>query len=133
MSANHLCTAFPNLARTGRRIIPLAGAALLAFMLLLTGRATPQMPPPPARLVVTSEPAGATVTINGNKMSQNTNATFVVSPGAYAVAVSSADGKLACNQAPASAAPSPNPKAARIVTVASGDTAQLDCTAKGWK
>jgi PEGA domain len=103
-------------------------AALLASAFLFAFSIHPQTPPAPARLVISSEPTNAAVTINGNKMTQNTNATFLVSPGTYTIAVASADGKVACNQPPNS-----GPKAARTVTVSSGDTAQLDCTPTGWK
>ena len=103
-------------------------AVLVASAFLFALTIQPQSPPPPARLVISSEPTRAAVTINGNKMTQTTNATFLVSPGTYTVAVAIADGTLACNQPSGS-----GPKASRTVTVSSGDTAQLDCTPVGWK
>jgi hypothetical protein len=78
-----------------------------------------QMPPAPGKLIVSSEPPGAMVTINGNSMSQPTNATFLVSPGNYTVAVSSPDGKLRCP--------------GTIFAVSAGGVVSHTCTAAGWK
>jgi PEGA domain len=70
------------------------------------------------RLVISSEPAGATVTINGKQQSQRTNATFVVSAGKYTISVASADGRLKCSD---------------TVTVSVGQVVARNCTAAGWK
>jgi hypothetical protein len=75
-----------------------------------------QMPPQSAKLVISSEPAGAEVTINNDKMKQATNATFVVSPGTYTVTVTGSDRALACTFK---------------FTVASGDTRKGTCTKTG--
>jgi len=77
-----------------------------------------QMPPQSAKLVISSEPAGAEVTINNDKMKQTTNATFVVSPGTYKVTVTSSDRALDCTL---------------TVTVSSGDTRKGTCTKTGWQ
>jgi hypothetical protein len=74
------------------------------------------------RLVISSEPAGATVTINGKKQNQPTNATFVVSAGkytVYTVSVASVDGKLKCGDT--------------RLTVSVGQAVARTCTATGWK
>ena len=92
---------------------------LLVSLLLCTLGLRPQMPPQPGRLVITSEPAGATVTINGKQQPQHTNATFLVSPGSYTVSVASQDGKLSCP--------------ATTLSVSSGQTTTGDCSAAGWK
>jgi hypothetical protein len=71
------------------------------------------------RLVISSEPAGAIVTINGKQQSQRTNATFVVSAGKYNVSVASPDGRLKCDAIP--------------LTVSVGQAVARICTASGWK
>jgi hypothetical protein len=76
-----------------------------------------QMPPQTAKLVIISEPSGATVTINGNPMPSMTNATFVVSPGQYTVSV--AAGALVC----------PN----ITLKIAGGQTLTRTCTSMGWQ
>jgi hypothetical protein len=76
-----------------------------------------QMPPQTAKLVIMSEPSGATVTINGNPMPSMTNATFVVSPGQYEVSV--AAGALVC------------PKI--TLKVSGGQTLTRTCTSMGWQ
>jgi hypothetical protein len=93
---------------------------LLLSLLLCPLALRPQMPPQPGKLVITSEPPGATVTINGNQVNQHTNATFLVSPGSYTVTVISRDGKLSCSP--------PTP-----LRVTSGQTVTGDCSAAGWK
>jgi hypothetical protein len=91
---------------------------VLVSVLLWTASLWPQMPSL-GRLVISSEPAGATVTINGRQQSQLTNATFVVSAGNYTVSVVSADGKLKCGAIP--------------LTVPVGQVVRRNCTATGWK
>jgi hypothetical protein len=88
-------------------------------MLLLSPALWAQMPPQPGKLVISSEPSGAIVTINGQKMTQPTNATFVVSAGTYKVSVATADGVLVCSQV--------------TLSVSGGQTALRHCTAKGWQ
>jgi hypothetical protein len=58
--------------------------------------AAAQLPQQPARLVIKSNPEGATITIDGKTMSQKTNATFVVSPGTHYVSINSAGGNPTC-------------------------------------
>lgn len=92
---------------------------LVVPLLLCPLTLRPQMPPQPGKLVILSEPQGATVTINGKQVSQPTNATFLVSPGGYTVSVASPDGKLSCP--------------ATTLSVSSGQTTTADCSATGWK
>lgn len=77
-----------------------------------------QMPPQPARLVISSEPTGAIVTINGHQVDQRTAATFVVSPGKYAVSVAAPDGSVKCPEV--------------VRKLAAGQTLILTCSAEGW-
>ena len=91
---------------------------LLVLVLLSPAALTPQMPPQPGRLAISSDPTGATVTINGQQMGQHTDATFVVSPGTYTVSVS-LEGKLSCSGI--------------SLTVSAGQTAGGKCTASGWR
>jgi len=57
-------------------------------VLLLPAGLLPQMPPGPARLVISSTPTGAVITINNRPMQQTTDATFNVSaPGTYQISV----------------------------------------------
>jgi hypothetical protein len=69
------------------------------------------------RLVISSEPPGATVTINGKQQNQLTNASFVVSAGKYTVSVANADGKLKCSD---------------TLIVSVGQVVKRNCTATGW-
>jgi hypothetical protein len=75
------------------------------------------MPPQSAKLVILSEPGGASITINGKPMNSKTNATFVVSPGTYQVSV--AAGALVC--------------AETKLTVVGGQTLTKTCTNMGWQ
>ena len=90
---------------------------LLVALGMLPLAASAQMPPQSGKLVILSEPTGATVTINGKKMGSITNATFVVSPGTYTVSV--AAGALVC--------PSVS------LTVSGGQTITRTCTSMGWQ
>jgi hypothetical protein len=92
---------------------------LLAGLLLFPMTLRPQMPPPPARLVISSQPVGATITINGTRMSQKTDATFIVSPGSYTVSVASTDLKANCGDI--------------RVSVAAGETHSMSCIGSVWK
>ncbi len=90
---------------------------LLAAIGTLPLAASAQMPPQSAKLVILSEPSGATVKINGQTMHSTTSATFVVSPGTYLVSV--AAGALVC----------PEIK----LTVVGGQTLTKTCTSTGWQ
>jgi hypothetical protein len=90
-----------------------------AMILLLPAAALPQMPPQQAKLVIYSAPSGALITINNREMQQRTNATFIVSPGTYSVAVQDTDAHLSCA----------NPS----VQLSSGQTLVLTCTSSGWR
>jgi hypothetical protein len=91
---------------------------LLASILLSPAALTPQMPPQPGKLAISSDPTGAIITINGQQMGQHTNATFAVSPGTYTVSVS-LEGKLNC----------PGIR----LTLSAGQTVARECTASGWR
>jgi hypothetical protein len=92
--------------------------ALPAFFLLFPAALLPQMPPQPGRLVVSSEPPGADIYINGSKMSQHTNAVFVVSPGQCSILVQSPDGKYKCK--------------ILNTTVNASQTVPFNCALPGW-
>jgi len=62
-------------------------AMTLTFLLLVPGLDPQIMPFQPGRVNVYSEPSGALVYMNGQKMQQPTNATFVVTPGNYQISV----------------------------------------------
>jgi hypothetical protein len=92
---------------------------LVAAMGMLPLALFAQMPPQTCKLVISSEPTGAAVTINGKKMDQPTNATFVVYPGTYKVSVKSSDGTLVC--------------ADTTLTIIGGKTLTQNCTKTGWQ
>jgi PEGA domain len=92
---------------------------LLGSLLFFPATLLPQMPPQPGRLVISSDPAGAMVTINGRQMGQRTNATFVVSPGKYRVEVVGPGGNPTCR--------------AIDLAVSAGQTVAKQCSAAGWK
>jgi hypothetical protein len=91
---------------------------LFVSILLCPAALSPQMPPQPGKLVISSYPTDALIAINGKQVSQHTNATFLVSPGTYQIEVASTDGRIKCSGA---------------LTVAAGQTAGATCTATGWK
>ena len=93
-------------------------ALLAALIQLLPAAADSQMPPQLGRLVVSSEPAGAVVSINGKSVAQRTNATFLVSLGSYSISVSSPDSSLKCTG---------------TFPVSGGQTVSCDCSANGWR
>lgn len=99
------------------RTTPLAAKFALGCALLCPAAFSWQSPGQPAKLVIQSVPTGANITVNGKDLGP-TDATFVVSPGAYDVSVASSDGKLRCE---------------KKVTPASGQTLTLTCIASGWK
>ena len=104
---------------------------LVLLIPLFPSALRPQMPPRPARLIISSEPSGASVYINKRKMSQLTNLTFVVSPGRYTIEV--VGGNFSCAGAPSGSSAAQNQKAARTVAVSAGQTISLDCTPSGWR
>jgi len=79
------------------------------------------MPPQPGKLVISSDPAGAVVTINGQQQSQHTNATFIVSPGTYPIRVQSSNPNFTCVK-----------EGENSVHVSAGQTVFLTCTSAGW-
>jgi hypothetical protein len=94
---------------------------MLALLLLLPPSLDPQiMPPQPGKLNIYSQPNGAVVSINGQKMQQHTNASFVVSPGTYTVSVTGSNPSFTCP--------------AKQVQVGSGQTITMICSStKGWQ
>lgn len=92
----------------------LVGCMLLAVA--LPGR--PQLPPQPARLIIQSNPANAAITVNGKKIGQRTNATLIVSPGTYSVAVGDAGTAPSCS--------------ASSAKVSSGQTVTWVCSGNQW-
>ena len=92
---------------------------LLAAALLLAPGAVRSQAPPVGRLVISSDPPGAAVTINGSAMDQHTNATFTVSAGTYQVSVATADGSLRCPE--------------KSIAVSAGQTIAYTCTSGGWR
>lgn len=77
-----------------------------------------QSPRQPGKLAIRSVPKGASIYVNGNKMGQATDATFVVSAGDCRVSVSGGAGN-------------PN-RTSKSVTVSAGELVNLNCTAAGW-
>jgi hypothetical protein len=90
----------------------------LCGILLSAALLPSQRPQMPGRLSVTSDPPGAAITIDKQRMNQSTNFTFVVSPGSHAVTVVAAA----------------LPKCAAPVTVAvrSNIVTLIHCSAAGW-
>jgi len=98
--------------------------ALLPILALLApAGVVSQGPPSPAKLVISSEPAGAVIVINGQRMQQHTDATFYVSSGTYTVSVASPT--LSCSSPIGETLPS-QPGAVRV-KVSSGQTAAIMC------
>ncbi len=81
--------------------------------LLFSSAVSVQTPPQPARLSVTSTPKGATIMINGQTMSQKTDAVFVVSAGHYKVTIAGGAGSPSCPE--------------KDVQVVSGQTLEVAC------
>jgi hypothetical protein len=71
------------------------------------------------RLVIQSLPVGAHIFINDKPERQVTNFTYVVGQGSYKISVTGGPGNLKC--------------ADRQVSVTSGNTVTVTCTAKGWQ
>jgi len=91
---------------------------IVCGVLMFAPLLSPQRPQMPGRLSVTSDPPGAAITIDKQRMNQSTDYTFVISPGRHAVTV----------VAPAL------PKCATplAVTVRSNAVALIHCAASGW-
>jgi PEGA domain len=87
-------------------------------LLLFPAFLSPQRPPAPGKLSVTSTPPGAKITIDNQSMGKETDFTFVVSPGDHYVSVRSAS----------------LPKCAKPtkVSVSSGSIMSIDCGVTGW-
>jgi len=101
-----------------RRRYPILEAALFGVLLLPAGLPS-QTPQKTGKLIVTSTPQGATIVVNGKKVPQPTDATFVVSAGTYRVSVTDADGNLKnCGT--------------KAFSVSSGSQTRAHCTAAGW-
>ena len=79
---------------------------------------TSQTPVQPGRLVVTSTPSGAKITVNSQATKQLTDATFVVPPGKYTVSVAGGAGSLNCPD--------------KEVQVSSGQSTSVHCAGTGW-
>ncbi|MFZ1941064.1 MAG: hypothetical protein WBA18_05870 [Terracidiphilus sp.] len=111
---------------------------ILSVIPLVPAQLEPQiMPPPPAKLVISSEPSGAVVSIGLDKahmqvMQQRTNATFYVSAGSYLVSLNSSVSDISCTVSPPNKA-APGAQGFVGVKVNSGDTAAINCTAPSGK
>lgn len=99
--------------------ISLTLEAALCCVLLLPA-ASSQTSPQLGKLVIKSTPQGATITINGQTMNQQTDATFVVSPGNYKVSVTGGVGNLNC------------PVPEKDVQVPPSSQATVLCLVTGW-
>jgi len=93
-------------------------AAALGCLFLFPWLLRPQAAP--GRLQVTSEPPGATVTLDNKQMPRRTDSTFVVFPGNHMVAVTGKDKTGQTMRCTAS------------LNISSGVTKSVHCTAKGW-
>jgi len=71
------------------------------------------------KLEIKSVPDGANISVNGRRLEQKTDATFVVSPGNYRITVTGGPGSLNCGE--------------RSVSVYSGNVTTVTCTKDGWK
>jgi PEGA domain len=77
-----------------------------------------QMPPQSGTLEIKSEPTGASVTIDGTRVTALTNTSLVVAPGKYTVSVGDKGGNPNC--------------APQSVTVRSNETKVMLCNATSW-
>lgn len=96
---------------------PLHSAAVCC-LLPLAGALMAQTPGRPGKLSVSSTPKGAAIFVNGQRMGQTTDATFVISPGTFKVSVSGGGGNLNCP--------------VKSVQVTAGGLTELSCTSAGW-
>jgi PEGA domain len=92
--------------------------AASCWMLLIAATLPAQSPKQPGKLAITSVPKGASIFVNGSKMGQPTDATFVVSPGNYRVSVTGGAGNLNCQT--------------KSVTISAGSQVDLNCSTSGW-
>ena len=90
----------------------------LPFFLLFPAPGSSQRPALPGKLSVTSAPAGAGIVVDNQETGKATPFTFVVSPGQHLVSLTS-------SSLPKCKTPTP-------VTVSSGSTQSVHCTADGW-
>ncbi len=95
-----------------RRVPALCGWIAAALAL------TAQTPGKPGKLTIESAPKGAAIYVNGSRMGQPTDATFVVSAGTYKVSVTGGAGNLNC--------------AVKSVSVTAGATTEVYCSSAGW-
>jgi hypothetical protein len=79
-----------------------------------------QRPQMPAKLVITSTPAEAPISVDKGPANQTTPATFVVSPGTHSVSIAGQNVKQCGADHPAT------------VTVTPGSTWAVTCDQKGW-
>lgn len=93
-------------------------AKLSIVSLLLFCPLFAQLPPRAGRLVVTSDPTGAIIMVNGAQTMQRTNATLVVASGDYKLSVSDPRGGLACSEI--------------TLHVQAEETVTRHCTSAGW-
>jgi len=103
----------------GRLMVSSLLGIALCWAALYPPALTSQTPARPGKLVITSTPPEATITVNGRALEQLTPSTFLVPQGKYKVAVSDGPGNLNC--------------AEKEVLVTSGQSTELHCTAAGWK
>ena len=87
-------------------------------VLLFPSLSSSQRPPSPGKLLVTSDPPGASITIDNQSMGHSTNYMFVVSPGEHSVAVKSTTLQNCATPAK--------------VTVPSGSRTTINCRVAGW-
>ena len=99
------------------RLAPLRLKGAFCWWFLVAAALPGQSPRQPGKLAISSVPKGASICVNGNKMGQATDATFVVSAGNYRVSASGGAGNLNCTS--------------KSVTVSAGELADLNCTAAG--
>lgn|SRR5208283_493474 len=88
---------------------------VLCCVVPFAGLLRSQTPQPPGRLIVTSDPPGATITIDNRQMNRPTPFTFAVSPGQHSVSVKGEG--MYC---------------AGSLNVQSGTAKPAHCTARGW-
>lgn len=99
-----------------RRLFPEPKLTLaLCCVLLFAGLLRSQTPQPPGRLSVTSEPPGATITIDNRQMNRPTPSTLALSPGQHSLSVRGKD--IYCTAS---------------LNVQAGASKSANCTARGW-
>jgi hypothetical protein len=99
-----------------RRLPPVIRTMACCLMVVMPSAALQS--PGLARLAINSKPPGASITVNGKAMNQPTDATFVVGPGKYTVAVSGGQGNLNC--------------APKEFAIAAGQVKTVTCSSSGW-